>query len=163
MIYQLPGASEALMQGDILDDCPLLVWDELPDNSSQGKAITIRTRVVVLTQACDLAGGKAESVLVAAVHAASQMVEYGTFTAKYVRDQIRPHRVYGWYFLPIRRRNPGIDRGPSQFAHGSSRDSRSAGARWQAGQSDCDSLSRAHGAAFFRNLLPHRPAGAVSK
>ena len=100
MIYQAVHEKDALMQGDILDGCPLLVWEVTPTSPSKGNAIAIRSRVVVLIQACDLAGGKAANILVAAVHAATEMTGRGILTARLIRDQIRTHRVYGWYFLP---------------------------------------------------------------
>lgn len=100
MIYQLLDKEEGLMQGDILDDCPLLVWETNPDGLTRGTADTIRTRVVVLTQACDLVEGKTAKVLVATVHSARQLVEHGILTARRIRDEIRTHRIYGWYFLP---------------------------------------------------------------
>jgi hypothetical protein len=56
--------------------------------------------VVVLTQACDLAQKKATRSLVAVVHDAQRLVDRGILRSAVVRDQIRSHRVYGWYFLP---------------------------------------------------------------
>jgi hypothetical protein len=91
---------QPVTQGDIFDDCPLLLWEAAMDAGAEPMAATTRTRVVVLTQACDLALGKATRVLVAVVHPARYLVERGVVTAKTVRDQIRTHRVYGWYFLP---------------------------------------------------------------
>jgi hypothetical protein len=57
-------------------------------------------RVVVLTQACDLAQTKATRVLVGVVHGVKRLVERGILQTKVIRDQVRTHRVYGWYFLP---------------------------------------------------------------
>src|SRR5205085_768128 len=100
MIYQeaLPG--EALTQGDILDDCPLLYWEFPAASEKEPRSVTARTRVVVLTQACDLAQVKATRVLVAIVHNARLLVERGILRSQVIREQIRFHRVYGWYFLP---------------------------------------------------------------
>ena len=56
--------------------------------------------MVVLTQACDLAQKKATRSLVAVVHDAQRLVDRGILRSAVVRDQIRSHRVYGWYFLP---------------------------------------------------------------
>jgi hypothetical protein len=47
-----------------------------------------------------MALGKATQVLVSVVHSARYLVDKGVIAAKTVRDQIRAHRVYGWYFLP---------------------------------------------------------------
>jgi len=53
-----------------------------------------------MAQACDLAQAKTTRVVVALVHNAQELVDLGILTAKVVRDQVRLHRVYGWYFLP---------------------------------------------------------------
>lgn len=101
MIYREPLPQEALTQGDILDDCPLLYWDESAlQIGAELRSVTTRARVVVLTQACDLAQGKATRVLVAVVHSARHLVERGILRGQLIRDQVRCHRVYGWYFLP---------------------------------------------------------------
>lgn len=85
-----------LSQGDVVDECPIFVWD----NKEQSlEAVERSVRVIVLTQACDLAQIKAARVLVAVVHDADKLVEHGVLKASQVRDQIRTHRVYGWYFL----------------------------------------------------------------
>jgi len=56
--------------------------------------------VIVLTQACDLAQAKTVRVLVARVHQAQQLVDQGLLKGATIRDQIRRHQVFGWYFLP---------------------------------------------------------------
>ena len=107
MMYQRPRAEQPLSQGDILEDCPLLLWEIRPsDTDAEPEPATIRARVVVLTQACDLAQEKATRVLVAVVHNAPHLVERGVVTARIIRDHIRTHRVYGWYFLPS---GPALD------------------------------------------------------
>jgi hypothetical protein len=57
-------------------------------------------RVVVLTQACDLAQTNSSRVLVAQVHDAQKLVEMGVLKGPAVRDHVRRHLVFGWYFLP---------------------------------------------------------------
>jgi hypothetical protein len=37
---------------------------------------------------------------VAVVHSVQRLVDRGILQPKVIRDQIRAHRVYGWYFLP---------------------------------------------------------------
>lgn len=98
MIYRRPAPDDALTQGDILDDCPLVSWQTPAQD--QLAPVTTFARVVVLTQACDLAESKAGRVLVAIVHDAQHLVDRGILKAALIRDQIRRHRVYGWYFLP---------------------------------------------------------------
>jgi hypothetical protein len=41
-----------------------------------------------------------QRVLVAVVHRVQHLVERGVLQSKMIRDQIRTHKVYGWYFLP---------------------------------------------------------------
>ncbi|HJT33540.1 MAG TPA: hypothetical protein VJ783_15960 [Pirellulales bacterium] len=53
-----------------------------------------------MTQACDLAQAKADTVLVAVVHDAQKLVEAGVLKRPLVRDQVRRHLVFGWYFIP---------------------------------------------------------------
>jgi hypothetical protein len=62
--------------------------------------MTRPVRVVVLTQACDLAQTKANRVLVATVHEAKVLVDRKILKEGVIRDHVRTHRVYGWYFLP---------------------------------------------------------------
>ena len=98
MIYRVPSPQDALTQGDFLDDCPLLYLEA--STSQEPEIVTAPARVVVLTQACDLSQSKGTRVLVAIVHEAQSLVEQGILKPNLIRDQIRCHRVYGWYFLP---------------------------------------------------------------
>ncbi len=99
MIYCDVSPSEPLSQGDILDECPLLFW-QASGFGEQMEPVTRLVRVVVLTQACDVAQIKANRILVACVHIARELVERNVLKGRLIRDQIRSHRVYGWYFLP---------------------------------------------------------------
>jgi hypothetical protein len=101
LIYEQPEPADALTQGDLLDDCPILFWEcPLATAPAQPESASTSVRVVVLTQACDLAQTKATRVLVAVVHQVQRLVERGVLQSKVIRDQIRTHCVYGWYFLP---------------------------------------------------------------
>jgi hypothetical protein len=57
-------------------------------------------RVVVLTQACDVAQDKTTRVVVAPVHSAADLVANNILKAGVIRDQVRRGQVFGWYFLP---------------------------------------------------------------
>ena len=59
-------------------------------------------RVIVLTQACDLAQAKTSKVLVGWVHAADELVRHGLLKgAGRSRSAVGSRGlVYGWYFLP---------------------------------------------------------------
>jgi len=102
MIDTGPSTQEPLTQGDIVDECPLLYWDvsSAAEADPEPRFVTTHARIVVLIQACDLAQGKATRVLVAIVHNAGYLVRQGILKDALIRDQIRCHRVYGWYFLP---------------------------------------------------------------
>jgi len=101
MIYRTVDPKERLSQGDIIDGCPILSW-EVSSSKLEGapKAVELEVRVVVLTQACDLAQEKASRVVVAVLHSARTLVDEGILKANVVEDLVRTHRVYGWYFLP---------------------------------------------------------------
>lgn len=108
MIYEAPAPAAPLSQGDILDKCPLVYWtaerDDEGDLSVQ--SASSNERVIVLTQACDLANTKTSKVQVAVVHATETLVGDGILKPQTIRDQVRRHRVFGWYFLPAGDGNP---------------------------------------------------------
>lgn len=93
---------EALTQGDLIDDCPLVGLNvaSLPLDLNEPATKWWTARVIVLTQACDLALGKGDTALVAPVHLAQKLVEAGVLKGPLIRDQVRRHLVYGWYFIP---------------------------------------------------------------
>ena len=101
MIYHRPSLTDAVDQGDLIDDCPLLSVASFdirsPDDLTIDRALE---RVLVLTQTCDLAQQKTSHVVVAMVHDANRLVASGVVKAAEVRGPIRGARVFGWYFLP---------------------------------------------------------------
>ena len=102
MIYEIPADAAPLTQGDIFRDCPLVYWviGEAPTGKHLRSAKVSHERVVILTQACDLANTKTSNVQVAVVHDARKLVDAGVLKEHTIRDQVRRHRVFGWYFLP---------------------------------------------------------------
>ncbi len=100
-MYQALAADVPLSQGDILDGCPLFGLEPRGD-AIDLNAVPARweARVIVLTQACDLAQTKTTKVLVGWVHAADDLVRHGVLKGTVIRDQVRRGQVYGWYFLP---------------------------------------------------------------
>jgi hypothetical protein len=98
-----------LSQGDILDDCPLVFWADQTRQVAEGdEPESQRARVIILTQACDLANDKAARVVVAKVHVAADLVRTGRVKEKVIRDNVRRGQVYGWYFLPADLTRPGF-------------------------------------------------------
>jgi hypothetical protein len=101
MIYGCPLPGEPLDQGDILRGCPLVLVENYdPDQPGRLPVIGAPARVIVLTQACDLANQKANSVVVAAVLDAQALVVQGLLKPADIKGPIRAGRVFGWYFLP---------------------------------------------------------------
>ena len=98
-MYEQPLETD-LSQGDILDDCPILVWKPEPPLDFDVPPEIRIIRVVVLTQACDLAQDKTTRVVVAPVHDAAELVARNILKAVAIRDQVRRGQVFGWYFLP---------------------------------------------------------------
>jgi len=94
--------TDPLSQGDLISDCPLVGFNvvSMPVNLDDPLTKWWTVRVIVLTQSCNLAQGKADTVLVAAVHEAQQLVDQGVLKGSAIRDHVRPHLVFGWDFLP---------------------------------------------------------------
>src|SRR5260370_1795799 len=101
MIFGAPVPEESLSQADVFDACPIFGL-EMSDKNADLEAAPARwqERVIVLTQACDLAQTKTSKVLVALVHPAQLLTERGILKGPTIRDQVRRGLVFGWYFLP---------------------------------------------------------------
>lgn len=102
MIYEHPAANAALTQGDILLECPIVYWQMIDgdDGTRTPASVASSESVIVLTQACDLENTRSTRVQVAVVHNTKTLVSEGVLKAQTIRDQVRRHRVFGWYFLP---------------------------------------------------------------
>ena len=99
----------SLSQGDILDACPLVFWADQTREVAEGdKPQSVEARVIILTQACDLANDKTVRAMVAVVHNAAHLVQTGRVKEKFIRDNVRKGQVYGWYFLPAHTSCPGF-------------------------------------------------------
>ena len=95
-----PSTSDPLYQGDIVDGCPLIFWECFQgDGEVIRKPLEIDVRVGVLSQSCDLDNKKSTRVQVAVVHETEYLVEQGVLKAKTIRDTVRLHKMFGWYFL----------------------------------------------------------------
>jgi len=98
-----------LSQGDILDGCPLVFWpDQTRDVAAGDTPHSTLARVIVLTQACDIANEKTARAIVAVIHDAGDLVRTGRVKEKFIRDNVRKGQVYGWYFLPAHESYPGF-------------------------------------------------------
>jgi len=101
-MFFVPPSDCPLTQGDVLNGCPLVGLNAAEPPNDLGNISVKRwlARVVVLTQACDLTQAKSGRVLVAQVHDAQKLVEAGVLKGVAIRDHVRRHLVFGWYFLP---------------------------------------------------------------
>jgi hypothetical protein len=83
-MFTVPSPFEPLTQGDLFEDCPLVSL--LPDPvATDIAAIPVQrwySRVIALTQACDLAQPRTDLVLVAPVHTAERLVDRGRAEGK---------------------------------------------------------------------------------
>lgn len=101
MVYETVPADALLVQGDIVDGCPVVAL--APPEDDPAGPITERRqdlRVIVLTQTCDIAQSKTGRVVVAPVFPTDLIVAAGLMKPAQIRDQVRTHRTFGWYFLP---------------------------------------------------------------
>ena len=105
MIFDAPPPDAPVDQANIIDGCPLHHLESfdlatlLAERESDSVVFTY-SRVLVLTQTCDLAQQKSSAVLVAVVRDAAEMVRQGILKAVDVQGPIRGGRVFGWYYLP---------------------------------------------------------------
>ena len=99
-MYAKPSPTEELTQGDIVDGCPFfdtVVRGDSPDARFLAKPM--EGRVIVLTQACDLAQEKSTRAVVAVMYTAADLVERKILKAATIRDSVSRNVQLGWYFL----------------------------------------------------------------
>ena len=98
--FSTVDVSDPIFQGDVVDNCPLIFWEcYKTDNELIRKPKEIDCRVIVITQSCDLSNKKSTRVQVAVVHETEFLVSQGILKAKSIRDSVRLHKVFGWYFV----------------------------------------------------------------
>lgn len=101
MIYQLPNPDDLIDQGDLIDGCPVASITEFRADEPDSAKIELDVhRVLVLTQTCDFANAKIDTVIVASVFDAQHLIDKNLVKAADVKGPIRGSRVWGWYFLP---------------------------------------------------------------
>lgn len=101
MIYNLPTVDDPVDQGDLVEGCPTSIFKNFNvDQLESLQADFALRRVLVLTQTCDLANEKSDSILVATVHEAGALVASGLLKAADLKGPLRSGRIYGFYFLP---------------------------------------------------------------
>lgn len=99
-IYEVPPVGESITQGDILDGCPVTLLEMAPAGDPP-VFIQHLARVIVMSQACDLARPQGlGKVVVALVHTCEEIIRLNLLKPAAIRDHVRAHRMPGWYFLP---------------------------------------------------------------
>jgi hypothetical protein len=108
-MYEKPSSTAPLTQGDIIDGCPFFdvaTSSDSPD--ARFLAVPTEGRVIVLTQACDLAQAKTTRTVVAVMHAAAELVARRILKASTIRDSVSRNQQLGWYFLQAARTDIGL-------------------------------------------------------
>ncbi len=101
MIYTNPAADDAIDQGDLLDQCPLPLINEVRKGGLDSWPVVVDfRRVIVMTQTCDLANEKTTTATVAEVFDAQVLVDRNILKPAEVKGPLRAGRIWGWYFLP---------------------------------------------------------------
>lgn len=165
-MFFVPTSGTPLTQGDILDECPL-VGLNAPEPPGDLRNLPVEqwfARIIVLTQACDLIQAKSGRVLVAQVHAAQDLVDEGVLKGTAIRDQMRRHLVFGWYFLARSDdygRAARIADRPARHPFGAACRPRTVGRCRQARREPGVPLPRTPRATFRRHLHARRLAGTV--
>jgi hypothetical protein len=96
MIYEDTSPSDPIDQGDIVEGCPLIFVSRLDlDNLGENEIEVVPTRVLVLTQTCDLVHRKVSNVTVATVRDAQFLVAENLLKPADIRGPIRAGRVFG--------------------------------------------------------------------
>ena len=100
MIYSSVALDAPLDQGDLIDDCPVLLVRALTPDPAAPDARFETQRVAVLTQTCDLANDKTSVVTVAEVQNAQFFVDEGILKPSDIKGPLRSGRIWGLCFLP---------------------------------------------------------------
>ena len=97
--YDIVDGSEALMQGDFINTCPVLV----PASSFGESRISARVMeydVVVMSQSCDLVHRKLDMVLVSPVWPISELEEKSDFfKSRKGKESLRQGNISGYHLL----------------------------------------------------------------
>ena len=104
-MFAAPLADAPITQADIFDDCPLVGLDAQGSQSDLPSVPVKRwlSRMVVLDSTSAIlpcAGKRRHQSGTLPVHEAQKLVDGGVLKGTVIRDQLRRHLVFGWYFVP---------------------------------------------------------------
>jgi hypothetical protein len=93
---------DELRQGDVLENCAIAIVPNAFSQESNEDEVLIETRrLIVVTQSCDLANGKAPYVALCPIHRLKEMEQADEkFTERGRWEEVRRCRVEGLYMLP---------------------------------------------------------------
>ena len=96
--YEVVEGDEALMQGDFIKDCPVVIPpSEISDNID---VKIINYDVVIMSQACDLVQGKLDLVLVCPIWPLSEFEKRSDFfKSRKGKEALRQGNVPGYHLL----------------------------------------------------------------
>jgi hypothetical protein len=97
--YEIVDASEALMQGDFIGTCPVIV----PSSSIEVGRISaeiLEYDVIIMSQSCDLANQKLDNVLVSPIWPINEMeLENEFFKSRKGKESLRQGNLPGYHLL----------------------------------------------------------------
>ncbi len=98
--YTTVDSSEDVAQGDFLEDYPVLIPQALPEPGGRIAADVRQYSVVVLTQSCDLALAKVDSVLICPYYNYRIFADRNpTYGSKKGVERLRRGAVFGYHLL----------------------------------------------------------------
>jgi hypothetical protein len=101
LIYEAAGGDAPIDQADIIDGCLILSLKDIDLDGRNAPELNVSiSRVLVLTQTCDLANRKASTATVAVTLDVQFLVQQNLLKPSDIKGPIRAGRVFGWYLLP---------------------------------------------------------------
>lgn len=92
---------ELLSQGEYLIECPVVLVADIPESGDELDARVEIRNLLVMTQSCDLAQGKAKSVAVCPIFSLDEIaLENSTYSNRKNWESVRQGRIEGWHMVP---------------------------------------------------------------
>lgn len=96
-----PCGEMPLSQGEYLIECPVVLVADIPEAGDELDARVEIRNLLVMTQSCDLAQGKAKSVALCAIYSLEELAkENSTYLNRKNWENVRQGRVEGWHMVP---------------------------------------------------------------
>lgn len=96
-----PCSEMLLSQGEYLSECPVVIVADIPESGDELDARVEIRNLLVMTQSCDLAQGKAKSVALCPIYSLDELAkENPTYLNRKNWENVRQGRVEGWHMVP---------------------------------------------------------------